>query len=168
MRNAEFLYDIRSLGINDMSTPLNGLELKSTQQVKSFIGDILQLLSLHFDGATTINNLRIGHYIGLMSQYKGKPTSNMDIADALDIPRSTVSRIVTDCIDKKWVMEQSHAEDGRKRELVIVPGHPDGDNFEKDFRRLLNELIQLFESGEIVLVDPSKEGFHGQKQHPKT
>ena len=124
MINAEFLYDIRSLGINDMSTPLNNLELKSTQEVKSFIGDILQLLSLHFDGATTINSLRIGHYIGLMSQYKGRPTNNKDISDTLGIPRSSVSRIVTDCIEKGWVIEQMHEEDGRKKDLFIAPRAP--------------------------------------------
>ena len=142
-----------------MNLPLSKLELKSAQYLKSYIGEILQLLSLHFEGGTTINQLRVGHYIGLMSQYKGKPTSNKNIADALGIPRSTVSRIVTDCIEKGWVIERAHAEDGRKKELLIVPGHPDGDNFEKDFRRLLNEAVQLFDSGKIIPVDPSKEGF---------
>jgi DNA-binding MarR family transcriptional regulator len=142
-----------------MNLPLSTLELKSAQYLKSYIGEILQLLSLHFEGGATINQLRVGHYIGLMSQYKGKPTSNKNIADALGIPRSTVSRIVTDCIEKGWVIERAHAEDGRKKELLIVPGHPDGDNFEKDFRRLLNEAVQLFDSGKIIRVDPSKEGF---------
>jgi DNA-binding MarR family transcriptional regulator len=142
-----------------MSLPLSTLELKSAQYLKSYIGEILQLLSLHFEGGTTINQLRVGHYIGLMSQYKGKPTSNKNIAEALRIPRSTVSRIVIDCIEKGWVVERAHAEDGRKKELLIVPGHPDGDNFEKDFRRLLNEAVQLLDSGKIIPVDPSKEGF---------
>jgi DNA-binding MarR family transcriptional regulator len=142
-----------------MNLPLSTLELKSAQYLKSYIGEILQLLSLHFEGATTINQLRIGHYIGLMSQYKGKPTSNKNIADTLGIPRSTVSRIVADCIEKGWVIETPHTEDGRKKELLIVPGHPDGDNFEKGFRHLLIETVQLFDSGKIVPVDSSKEGF---------
>jgi predicted transcriptional regulator len=157
--NTEFLHDIRSLGINDMSPSLNELELKSTEQVKSFIGEILRLLAMHFDGATTINSLRVGHYIGLMSQYKGMPTSNKNISETLGIPRSSVSRIVTDCIEKGWVIERMHVEDGRKRELLIAPDHPEGDNFEKDFRRILNEIFKLYQSGKIVHVDPSKEGF---------
>ena len=27
-----------------------------------------------------------------------------------------------------------HVDDGRKRELIIAPEHPEGDNFEKDFQ----------------------------------
>lgn len=142
-----------------MNPDLSKLELKSTHYLKSFIGDVLHLLSRHFDGGTTINQLRIGHYIGLMSQYKGTSTSNQNIAGALSIPRSTVSRIVADCIEKGWVIEQSHADDGRKKELLIVPEHPDGDNFEKEFRRLLNAMVELFESGKIVQVDHSRDGF---------
>jgi DNA-binding MarR family transcriptional regulator len=142
-----------------MSRRLSKLELRSTENVKSLIGNVLSLLSEHFDGGTTINQLRIGHYIGLMSQYKGTPTSNKNIADALGIPRSTVSRIVAEYIQKGWVIEQSHQEDGRRKELLIVPEHPEGDNFEKDFRGLLNEVVKLFESGEIVRVDASKVGF---------
>jgi DNA-binding MarR family transcriptional regulator len=142
-----------------MDHNLSKLELKSTLFAKSLNGDILQLLGQHFGGDTTINQLRIGHYIGLMSLYKGMPTSNKDIADALSIPRSTVSRIVADCIEKGWVIEQPHPEDGRKRLFLIAPEHPESDNFEKDFRRILNDVLQLFECGEIVAVDPVKDRF---------
>ena len=35
-----------------MNLPLSKLELSSTQYLKSFIGDVLQLLSLHFEGGS--------------------------------------------------------------------------------------------------------------------
>ena len=142
-----------------MKSGLSKLELKSTHYLKAFVGDVLHLLSLHFNGETTLNHLQIGNYIGLISLYEGKPTSNKSIADALGIPRSSVSRIVADFIKKGWVIEQSHPEDGRKKQLLIAPGHPLADNFEKQFRHLLNDLLQHFVSGRIVPVDPSKKSF---------
>jgi len=142
-----------------MTNDLDKRELETTHFLHAFVGEILHLLSLHFKGQTTINDLRIGNYIGLMSLYETEPTSNKDISDALSIPRSTVSRIVTDFIEQKWVVEKPHPEDGRRKQLFIVPGHPLADNFERDFRALINDLLIRFESEKIVLVDPSKKSY---------
>lgn len=142
-----------------MASGLDKRELETTHFLHAFIGEILRLLSLHFEGQTTINDLRIGNYIGLMSLYEGEPTSNKQISDALGIPRSTVTRIVTDFIEQKWVVEKPHPEDGRKKQLFIVPGHPLADNFESDCRAVINDLLIRFESEKIVLVDPSKKSF---------
>ena len=142
-----------------MSSSLSKQELKSTHYLKSFMGDVLNLLSRHFKGETPLNHLEIGNYIGLVSLYEGKPTSNKDIADALGISRSTVSRIVADFIEKGWVIEQSHPEDGRRKMLLIAPGHPLADNFEKEFRVILNDMLERFDSKDIVLVDPAKKSF---------
>jgi DNA-binding MarR family transcriptional regulator len=151
--------DLVSGKYDNMNSDLTKREQKSTHYLKAFIGDTLQMLSVHFKGETTINHLRIGHYIGFMSLYKGEATSNKDIADALGIPRSTVSRIVGDCIQKGWVIEKPHPEDARKRQLEIIPGHPLADNFEKDFRDRLNQMMQLFQCGKLVPVDPLKKSF---------
>lgn len=142
-----------------MKSELSEVELRSTHQLKVFIGEILHLLALHFKGETTLNHLQIGNYIGLISLYEGRPTSNKDIAEKLGMSRSTASRIVADFIDKGWVIERSHPEDGRKKQLLIAPGHPLADNFEKDFRNIFNKILKDFESGKIVRVDPSKSGF---------
>jgi DNA-binding MarR family transcriptional regulator len=142
-----------------MDDSLNKKELETTHYLHACIGDILSLLSLHFKGHTTLNDLRIGNFIGLMSHYDTEPTSNKRISAKLGIPRSTVSRIVTDFIEQKWVTEHPHPEDGRKKQLSIATGHPLADNFEKDFRVIINDLLERFESNKIVRVDPSKKSY---------
>jgi len=142
-----------------MAESRSKLERKSALYLKIVIGDIFQALAGDFGGETTINHLRIGHYIGLQSLYNGQPTSNKDIAETLDIPRSTVSRIVADFIDKGWVTEQLDPEDGRRKQLVIPTDHPLADNFERDFRRLIKELLNNVESGKIVPVDSDTEAY---------
>jgi len=142
-----------------MNIELSEVERRSTHQLKAFIGEILHLLSLHFKGETTLNHLQIGNYIGLISLYEGRPTSNKDIAEKLGISRSTVSRIVADFMEKGWVIERPHPDDGRKKQLLIAPGHPLADNFEKDFRAVFNRILRDFESGKIVQVDSSKSDF---------
>ena len=135
-----------------MEKKLSRKELATTYYLHEFMGEVLRLLSLHFKGQTTLNHLRIGSYIGFLTFYKSNLTSNKDIADALDIPRSTVSRIVKDFIDEKWVMESPHPEDGRKKLLSIVPGHADEDRFERSFRAILNDLLQDYDDGKLVHV----------------
>jgi len=142
-----------------MKSDLDRLELETTHFLHAFIGEVLRLFSLHFEGQTTINDLRIGNYIGLRSHYGTEATSNKEISDALGIPRSTVSRIVTDFIAQKWVVEKPHPDDGRRKQLFIVPGHPLADSFERDFRGLINDLLIRFESEKLVLVDPSKKSY---------
>ena len=127
--------------------------------MKVLQGEILKLLALHFNGETTINQMRIGHYIGLKSLYERSPTSNKDISNALDIPRSTVSRIIADYVEKGWVVEQPDPEDGRRKHLFIPPDHPLADHFEKAFRCLINDLLSDFEAGQIVPVDADREGY---------
>jgi DNA-binding MarR family transcriptional regulator len=138
---------------------LNRIEKKSAHYAKALIGEIYRSLSDHFGGETTINQLRIGHYIGLMSLYHRKPTNNKDIVDRLGIPRSTVSRIVADCVARGWVIERRDPEDQRRKQLFIPDDHPLADNFEKDFRRLTNELLAQFEAGRLVKVDPNIDGY---------
>jgi len=142
-----------------MKRESNKAEKKSAYYLKVFVGDVLSLLSQHFKGETTLNHLQIGNYIGLVSQFEDRPTSNKDIAETLGISRSTVSRIVADFIQKGWVIERRHLEDGRKKQLLIAPGHPLSENFEKDFRDVFDDLLRLYESGEIVPIDPSKSIF---------
>lgn len=142
-----------------MQKDLNESELATTRYLHRFVGEILRLLSLHFQGQTTLTHLRIGNYIGLMSHYESKPTNNKEISLALGIPRPTVTRIVGDFIEQKWVVEKPDPDDGRKKQLFIAPGHPLADSFEKDFRQLVNELLERFESNKVVVVDAQKKSY---------
>ncbi len=134
-------------------------EFQTAQEIQAFIGLFLGTLARHFGGETTLNHLRIGSYIALMSLYVGDATSNKDIAETLGISRPTVSRIVHEFIQQKWVRERAHPEDGRRRIIEIMPGHPASDRFERDFRRLLNTLLKRYEEHGIVIFDPDKPGF---------
>lgn len=142
-----------------MSKRLTPTELQTTRYLHELSADFMRLLSEHFGGETTLNHLRIGNYIGLNSHYLGQPTSNKDIAAALGISRPTVSRIVGDFIDQGWVVEKPHPDDGRRRLLQIAPGHPAADRFEKVFRGRINDLLQRYDRGEVVQVDPSRKSY---------
>jgi DNA-binding MarR family transcriptional regulator len=144
---------------NLVDEKLNVEELQTTHYLHALVGDVLSLLSEHFKGQTTLNDLRIGNYIGLASHYEGRATNNKDISDALGISRPTVSRIVTDFIEQRWVIETPDPDDGRRKQIKISAEHPLADNFEKDFRVLINNLLQLYESRKVTLVDPSKKSF---------
>lgn len=134
-------------------------EKKTTRILHKLSGEILTALAEHFGGATTINHLVIGNYIGMKSLHEKGATSNREISEALGISRPTVSRIVTDFISQGWVLEEQHPGDGRKRLLVINPDHPRADHFEKEFRRKVNKLLDLYDAQKIVKVDPAKKSF---------
>ena len=142
-----------------MSKDVDSKELATTYYLHGLSGEILQLLAQHFQGQTTLNHLRIGSYIGYLTLYRSKGTSNKEISAALDIPPSTVSRIVNDFIDEKWVVERPHPEDGRKKLLYITPNHNQAVGFEREFRTLINELLRRYDAGEITQTDPNKKSY---------
>lgn len=134
-------------------------EFDTTRELYSFKVELLELMAEHFGGQTTLNHLRVGNFIGKRSQYDDRPTTNAEIARGLRISRATVSRIVSDFVRAGWVTEYAHPDDGRKRLLVITPGHPKGDRFERAFRRRLNDLLTQYSAGKIIHVDPKKRMF---------
>jgi len=134
-------------------------EEETTRFLQALVGEILRLLAEHFQGETTLNHLRIGSYIGLKSLYEGRSTSNKDIAEVLNISRPTVSRIVGDFIDQGWVVEAPNPEDGRARLLRIADDHPLADNFERNFRVLFNDLLDRYDAGKLIKVDPAKKSY---------
>jgi DNA-binding MarR family transcriptional regulator len=142
-----------------LQNDLDSKELATTRYLHEFMGEVLRLLSVHFQGQTTLNDLRIGNYIGLLSQHQSKATSNKDIAEALGIPPSTVSRIVKDFVEAKWVAEDSHPEDGRKKLLSIALDHDRADGFEKSFRSIMNELLKQYDDGKLIHVCAEKKSF---------
>ena len=139
---------------------LDSAESATTRYLHQFVGQLLTMLGADFGGDTTINHLRIGNFIGLKSQHMGEATSNAEIAEALGISRPTVSRIVADFLASGWICDEPHPSDGRKRLLTINPDHPLADHFEKRFRGLLNPLLDRYDAGELVIVDPGRRSFN--------
>jgi DNA-binding MarR family transcriptional regulator len=146
-------------GSQDLTLPLSEVELESTRRLKQFLADTLQLLSKHFGGESTLNHLEIGNFIGQISHYEHRPTSNSEISEVLNISRSTVSRIVGDCIEKGWVSERQDPEDGRRKKILMPREHPHADLFERDFRVLVNAILESYSDKEIVQVDPDRKSF---------
>jgi DNA-binding MarR family transcriptional regulator len=134
-------------------------EKQSSLAHKELIGEILSDLAKRFGGEATLNQLRIGHYVGLASLYRSVPTNNTDISQTLRIPRSTVSRIVTECIKNGWMVEQAHPDDGRKKMLSVRPDHPQADAFETAFRKLLADFLERYDAGQITKIDCDGNGF---------
>lgn len=110
-------------------------------RVQDFMSRVLALMARHFRGDSTLNHLRIGNYIGLRDLFDGTATTNKEISEALGIPTSTVSRIVTELMKRGYVAETLHPDDHRIRLLRIVPGHPLAQGFETELHMLLREML---------------------------
>ncbi|MGI9307910.1 MAG: MarR family transcriptional regulator [Gammaproteobacteria bacterium] len=118
-----------------------GVWAHSTRE-QEFFGDLLAMLATHVGGESTLNLLRIGHFISLRSEYQYCETSNAEISSQLNIPRSTVSRIVSDLIEAKMVLEQTDPDDGRRRLLKIADQHPDKGTIERSLYALVRDYFR--------------------------
>ena len=121
-------------------------EFPSYHEVQELMNQVLGLLAKNFSGETTINSLRIGNYIGLKSIYRLEPTNNKDISRALKISPSTVTRIVTNLIDRGYAVESSHPDDGRIKLIAIVDAHPLQTAFESELRGVVHDFLQLYDA----------------------
>lgn len=81
---------------------------------------VLELMAQLGPGSLTVNQLRIGQYIGWKCE-TGEPVGVTEVASALDIPLSTVSRHVAELLEKRFVKEHVHPQDRRRRVLCIHP-----------------------------------------------
>ncbi|MEZ5562307.1 MAG: MarR family transcriptional regulator [Gammaproteobacteria bacterium] len=128
------------------------LDLQSVHYLQVFMGEVLRKLAEHFKGETTINHLRIGNYLGIRCLFEGKPTTNKDISAALGIPPSTVSRVTTEFLQRGYIVETPHPDDGRVRLITHAPGHPLVLGFEADLRLLVNDLLRRHSANQVVPV----------------
>lgn len=71
-----------------------------------------------FDGASTMNELRV-HASILLATLRNTPISVGEIADETNIPRSTVSRVVANLIERHRITEVA-GQDARQT-LLIIP-----------------------------------------------
>jgi DNA-binding MarR family transcriptional regulator len=67
-----------------------------------------------YGGTTTLNELKMLNY-GFVRFAQGKDISVTRAAQDLEMPKSTVSRILTDMRAKGFVTEEIHPSDGRRR-----------------------------------------------------
>ena len=103
-------------------------------------------------GDTTLNQLRIMHVVHYMTA-GGEPTSVSEIADALDMPRSGVSRVITELVSYGWVKEEPHPEDGRRRLLVA-----NSEKNENAFRIEQNLYESILDVARVVFTNMAEAG----------
>ena len=123
-----------------MEKNVTAKEFPSGHDIQELMVAIFGLLSGHFGGDATINQLRIGSYIGLKGLFEKEPTYNKEISQALNIPPSTVTRVVSELIAQGYVAEQVHLEDGRINLLTIDDDHPRAQGFESEILVLVMGL----------------------------
>ena len=80
-----------------------------------FVKDYLSLLGETIPGSTTLNQIRILHFIALKSDRGDGYTRHTEICQALDISPATVSRAVASYIDAGVLAETPDPADARKR-----------------------------------------------------
>ncbi len=129
------------------------LDFQSVHYLQVFMGEVLRLFAEHFRGETTINHLRIGNYLGIRCYFEGRPTTNKDISTALGIPSSTVSRVITEFLQRGYIVEAPDPDDGRVRLITHAPGHPLVLGFETELRDLVNDLLKRYEEKLLVSVE---------------
>jgi DNA-binding MarR family transcriptional regulator len=129
-----------------LSKAVTSLNRDNDRLVMEFTADVLGLLSRHFGGDTTLNHLRIGNYIGIQTLFHDRPTTNKEIANALGISPSTVSRTVTEFIARGYVGEQSHEDDGRIHLVSIINRHPLAEGFETELHKRVRGLLNSYAS----------------------
>jgi len=87
-----------------------------------FIIECLALIAQHVPGETTLNQLRILHYIDMRTAQPKGHTSHTEICTTLDMPAATVTRAVASFIEAGIVTEREDEWDARRR-LVMVSEH---------------------------------------------
>ena len=84
---------------------------------------------MKYGGATTLNELVMLNY-GFVCNARGEPIYVTNAASELDMPKSTVSRILTGMRAKRFIVEESHPTDRRRRifrlaDAFLNKGHSD-------------------------------------------
>lgn len=114
-----------------MSSPYN-FSRHTFWAIRFMYGYWQNLVDVHgFDGNMTLNEFRIVNMI-LYGVAIGEPVTNKELSERLNIPQSTVSRIVSKLDRIEWV-EQIEVDDGRKRPLKFSKDSVDNTNAWGDF-----------------------------------
>lgn len=85
--------------------------------------EYLALLSEKYGGASTLNEIRVMNGIMLAEETGCCHPGVTSLADALEMPKATVSRAVANLMAKGWVAEEADPDDRRKRLLRTTGAH---------------------------------------------
>lgn len=84
------------------------------KDISDFIDWLYDQQAEKYGGDTTLNELRVVAHC-YKAHTDGAATSLTKISQNLDMPTSTVHRAVVSLINKGWLYDRPHAEDGRKK-----------------------------------------------------
>ena len=131
---------------------MNNLENSSNEQFPRLRSNFIELARMLFTrmaekygGTTTLNELKMLNY-GFVCFAQGEDVSVTQAAEDLEMPKSTVSRILTEMRAKGFVTEEIHPHDGRRRVFRLAEDYREGGD--TDIKRFLdwcakpgNELV---------------------------
>lgn len=96
-----------------------------------FVTEYLGLIAQHIPGDTTLNQIRILHYIDMRTAQQKGHTGHTEICAALDMPAATVTRAIASFIEAGIVREETDERDGRRRLVRVSQHHATGDTLDQ-------------------------------------
>ena len=103
--------------------------------------EYFRLLADVLPGETTLNQIRVAQYIGLRSAM-GSPPCNKEIAAALHLPTTTVSRALVMFLEAKILRDIEDPDDGRRRFLIMNKDFPGSGTLDRQVRALIARYFQ--------------------------
>ena len=92
--------------------------------VVEYAKNLFRMLTEKYGGASTLNELRVINQV-ILCHSKGRSCSVTALYKATGIPKSTVSRIVTNLQRDGWVSDRPDRTDRRKRIISLGPSSLD-------------------------------------------
>jgi len=112
--------------------------------VVEFAKNTFRILAEKYGGASTLNELRVINQV-ILCHIKGRSCSVTALHKATGIPKSTVSRIVTNLQRDGWVSDRPDRTDRRKR--IISPGHRSLDRTPEDISKAIQWINDFRDRG---------------------
>lgn len=117
------------------------MEHKTTVFPHEFVTEYLALIAQHVPGDTTLNQIRILHYIDMRTARQKGHTSHSEICAALDMPAATVTRAVASFIEAGIVREEVDDWDGRRRMVMVSQPHATGNTLDQQIIELAKRFF---------------------------
>ena len=108
----------------------------------AFVTEYLGLIAQYIPGDTTLNQIRILHYIDMQTAQADGHTSHTDICVALRMSPATVSRAVTSFIEAGIIREDADELDGRRRLVRVCKDHAVGNTLDRKIIELARRYFR--------------------------
>lgn len=105
--------------------------------LSDFVNDYLELVTKHYGGDITVNQIRILHFIARYIAERGDYATHSAICRCLGLPAATVTRAVTTFVEKGVLKEATDPKDARRRCIRFADNHAG-----KEMRTKALELAQ--------------------------